>query len=196
MLRLRDAIAFLKTIWGALAGAAILFPGAVALLGLPIAPEKSRIALWYPVLGSIFAAFGLLLLLAYGEQLKSLSWARRTAVRGVVTAAFCVFALLSLRAFLLDPVVARVYYDSQSKVSVKEQKGGGVIMRQEIASDSLVSSPSSPSAETSSERPDPLDVVALALFVATMTSLAVGFGALGLHSYIHDSTGAVASDES
>jgi hypothetical protein len=164
MLRLRDAIAFLKTIWGALAGAAILFPGAVALLGLPIAPEKSRIALWYPVLGSIFAAFGLLLLLAYGEQLKSLSWARRTAVRGVVTAAFCVFALLSLRAFLLDPVVARVYYDSQSKVSVKEQKGGGVIMRQEIASDSLVSSPSSPSAETSSERPDPLDVVALGAF--------------------------------
>ncbi len=55
---------FLTSLWGILAVVSISFPGAAALLDLPIAVENSKISELYPVIGMISSAFCLLMLIS------------------------------------------------------------------------------------------------------------------------------------
>jgi len=81
--KLKEILAFLGSLWGVLTSTAILFPGAASLMNFPIAVKKSVLAPLYPIVAMIVAAFALLLLTVYRDDLAALSVARRTAVWGL-----------------------------------------------------------------------------------------------------------------
>ena len=78
----------LRSLWGVLAAAAVIFPGAAALLKVPLAVENSKISILYPVIGVIVSAFALLLATAYRDQFSELARARRWAVNAPAASCF------------------------------------------------------------------------------------------------------------
>src|SRR5262245_22585225 len=76
-------------LWGALAVAAIAFPGATSLFKLPIAVSDSMIGGLYPVIGTAVSAFSTLFLIAYKKELRELKFARKLAVWGLTVGLIC-----------------------------------------------------------------------------------------------------------
>ena len=167
-----DAFKFLRSLWGALALVAIAFPGAAALLKLPIAVENSRIAILYPVIGVVVAAFALLLATAYRDSFRSIAIARRWAVTAMSVALICFFGYVGTRVFLLDvehheEFLAR---DGDQLVLISKKRGE-IREERKMKGDGPTAIPN-----TSSRRGDPWDVLSLALFAGVFGSLSLSFG--------------------
>jgi hypothetical protein len=172
-----DAIRFLRSLWGALALIAVTFPGAAALLKLPIAVENSRIAALYPVIGVVVAAFALLMATAYRDKFASLAVARRWAVTAMSVALICFFGYVGTRVFLLDVEHNQEFLAHDGEQLVRIVKKRGIIIEDtKMKGDGLTAIPN-----TSSSRGDPWDVLSLALFAGVFASLSLSFTCLGLH---------------
>lgn len=165
---------FLSTLWGALAIAAVAFPGASTLLKLPIAPSDSNIGGLYPVIATIVSAFALLFLLAYKEELRLLKFARKLGVWGMVIGVICFFSFVSIRLFLLDVYgEQRISNFSQGR-ETRILRKPGVIQTEILENDKLLSR---------EMRGDPFDVLAMFFFAGAFASLTFGFAALGINAY-------------
>lgn len=173
MTALKRLFTFLSSLWGLLAVAALAFPGATALLNVPIAVDNSTIAALYPVIGTIVSAFATLFLVAYKKDLGSLQFARKLAIWGMAVGLGCFFAFVSVRLFLLDVSFAEKRQpELGQEVTVDRTKG---LIRTKITNtDGTISMES---------RGDPFDVLGLLLFAGTFASLTFGFTALGIHAY-------------
>lgn len=181
MHKLRAILKFLTSLWGLLASAAVLFPGAAALLKIPIAVENSQIKQLYVAIGTIIAAFSLLLLISYRDTLGNLSRARIVALVSALLALLTLFGFLGMRIFVLD-----VRTTAETAVGGKflyEAKDRGIILKE--TGRRIIEDENSYRRETESkeQRGDPWDLLALFLFTITLSSLTVAFGSLGIHSY-------------
>lgn len=175
-----DALKFLRSLWGALALVSVAFPGAAALLKLPLAVENSRIAALYPIIGVVVAAFALLLATAYRDEFSSLAVARRWAVTAMSVALICFFGYVGTRVFLLDVEHQQEFVARDGEQLVRISKNRGVILEDaKMKGEGPTIIPN-----TSSLRGDPWDVLALALFAGVFGSLSLSFTCLGLHVYV------------
>ena len=171
---IKRILGFLGSLWGALAVAAIAFPGATALLKVPIAVSESTIAGLYPVIGTIVSAFSTLFLIAYKQELTELKFARKLAVWGMALGLTFFFAFVSVRLFVLDIASEeRIQGPSASNVTLVMKKHG-IIQTEVTEGDKLL---------RAERRGDPFDVLGLILFAGTFASLTFGFTALGIHAY-------------
>lgn len=177
MKNLNRILMFLKSLWGVLTTATVLFPGAAALLKLPIAVQNSKIATLYPTIGIIVSAFALLLLTAYRDRLVVLDLARRWATFSMVVAMALFFSFVLVRVFVLNVDYENRYLDSARNVEVWFARSRGIIGERETRLDGKVE------ATVKSERGDPWDVLSLVFFTGSFASLTVAFGVLGLHAY-------------
>ncbi|RIJ06227.1 hypothetical protein DXK93_00190 [Achromobacter sp. K91] len=173
MTALKRLFTFLSSLWGLLAVAALAFPGATALLKVPIAVDNSTIAPLYPVIGTIVSAFATLFLVAYKQDLGSLLFARKLAIWGMAVGLVCFFAFVSVRLFLLDVSSAEIRQHELGQ-EVRTNRAKGRIQTQITHRDGTQSVES---------RGDPFDVLGLFLFAGTFASLTFGFTALGIHAY-------------
>jgi len=174
-----NALKFLRNFWGLLAAVAVVFPGAAALLKVPLAVENSKIAILYPVIGVVGSAFAVLLTTAYRERLASLELARKWAVSAMLAAAICFFGFIGVRVYLLDIDYKAEYLRRDGDVKVIEEKSRGLIFeRTEMLGGALTAFPN-----VSRESGDPWDILALALFTASFSLVALSFSSLGLHVY-------------
>lgn len=176
MMRLAN---FLTSLWGILTAAAVLFPGAAAILKLPIAVEHSKISELYPAFGSVIAAFSLLMISVYQDKLSSLQTARMISTLAATVAILALFTFVGIRTFALDVDFQRQTIDKERNIIVQEGKSKGLITYREknYVSTGDVSS------EVLSEEGDPWDLGCLAAFILMFSSLTVAFGALGIHVY-------------
>ncbi|WLI10346.1 MULTISPECIES: hypothetical protein [Pseudomonas] len=170
---------FLTSLWGILTAAAVLFPGAAAILKLPIAVENSQIGALYPTFGSIIAAFSLLFLTAYQDKLSSLTLARNISTMAATLAIISLFTFVGIRIFALDIDYERRTIDTERNLLVQEGKIRGLILYSEKIYTPTALAPS----ETQSKRGDPWDLACLASFILMFSSLTVAFGSLGIHTY-------------
>ncbi|MDT4898037.1 MAG: hypothetical protein QOH25_3114 [Acidobacteriota bacterium] len=181
MKKLQKIFKFLKSLWGALTTAAILFPGAAALLKVPIAVENSHIASLYPIVATIVSAFGLLLMIAYLDTLANVAKARKTSVIAMSIALLSFFGYVAVRVYLLDVEYVRMYKDPVEKTQTAYARRRGEVI---ISTRSLnqIADGNLPEA-TDITSGDPWDLLGLMLFSGTFASFSVAFGALGLHVY-------------
>lgn len=171
---IKRLLEFLSTLWGTLAVAAIAFPGATALLKLPIAVSESTIASLYPVIGTIVSAFATLFLIAYKEELRILQFARKLAVWGMAVGLVCFFSFVSVRLFLLDVHSEENIPGASQGMLTRISKKPGIIQTEITQNDRLV---------RIERRGDPFDVLGLFFFAGTFASLTFGFTALGINAY-------------
>ena len=171
---IKQILAFLSSLWGALAAAAIAFPGATSLLKVPIAVSQSKIAGLYPVIGTIVSAFATLFLIAYKKELSVLSYARRLAVWGMVIGVACFFSFVAVRLFILD-----VKSEENPNIIVQGQHTR-ISRNQGIIQTEITQDGKSVRIEL---RGDPYDLLGLFFFAGTFASLTFGFTALGIHAY-------------
>ena len=171
---IKKLLGFLSTLWGALAGAAVAFPGAAALLKLPIAVQNSQISGLYPASGMIFSAFATLFLIAYTDELSELKFARKLALSGMALGFLFFVAFVCVRVFILDIVdVKTIPGPSQSSATIITKENGLIITE--------VKEGDKPT--RIGQRGDPFDILGLVLFIGTFASLTFGFTALGIHTY-------------
>jgi hypothetical protein len=168
---------FLRSLWGLLATAAILFPGAAALLKVPIAVENSRIAALYPTLGVILSSFALLFLTAYKDRLSDLALARKWAISSFTIALIMLFSFVSLRVCILDVDKVKRSIDKEHNVEIVIGKERGFIFEEKIPLGE------SKYASFRSKQGDPWDILGLIFFTGTFATLTLAFGSLGLHVY-------------
>jgi hypothetical protein len=174
-----NALKFLRSFWGLLAAVTVVFPGAAALLNVPLAVEHSKIAVLYPVVGVIASAFAVLLATAYRERLFSLEVARTWAVTSMLAAGACFFGFIGVRVYLLDLDYKTEYVRRDGDELVIEGKSRGMIMeRSEMKGGVVTAIPN-----VSLEAGDPWDILALALFTSSFSLVALSFSSLGLHVY-------------
>jgi hypothetical protein len=171
---IKKLLTFLTTLWGALAVTAIAFPGAAALLDVPLAVEHSKISTLYPVLGTISSAFGLLILLSFQEELRQHAFARRLAVRSAAAGFLLFLCFVMVRVAYLDIQVSQRSQPPEVGEYVLRHHSLGIMRLEKFSDGKLVQV---------EERGDPLDVLALGLFAATFASFTVGFSALGIHTF-------------
>src|SRR6185436_5321453 len=95
---IQKLIGFLTTLWGLLAVASAAFPGAAALVDLPIAASNSKIAALYPVIGTVASAFCLLLLISYQRELREITFARGLAIKSVSVGFALFFSFVTVRS--------------------------------------------------------------------------------------------------
>ncbi len=174
MNQIKKLFSFLTTLWGALAVTAIAFPGATALLEIPIAAENSKISALYPVIGTICSAFCLLILLSYQEELRVHSFARKLALRAGILGFLLFMSFVMIRVVYLDINVSQRGEPPQTGEFIYRHHGLGLMLIERYQDGQLVQR---------EERGDPLDVLALALFAVTFASFTVGFSALGIHTF-------------
>ena len=177
-----EALSFLKSLWGALAATAVLFPGAAALLQLPITVEHSKIATLYPVIGGVLAAFSLLFATVYRDKFASLESARKWALSAFTIGLLAFFSFVSVRVYFLDVKSETSFLDMQGRQVTTISKNSGVIM--ETTKDREGELTEVP--DLIVERGDPWDLLALVFFSTTFASLTFAFSALGLHAYINE----------
>lgn len=170
---------FLASLWGVLAAAAILFPGAAAVLELPIAVKNSQIAALYPAFGSTIAALALLFLTVYRDRLTRLEFARKVSAWAGALGLASLLAFVGIRTFALDLQYSRKSIDHARNLVVEEAKDRGVIRILEKTYSEASPSPT----EFASERGDPWDLASLTTFIALFSAFTVAFGALGIHVY-------------
>ncbi len=183
IIKLKELLSYLKTLWGLLGAAAVLFPGASALLKIPVATEESRIAALYPIIGTTISAFGILLLITYRERLLDLKFARKLGIVSMAVALSCFFAFLSVRVVYLDVETHRlVSSDLEKNIEVWVSKNKGLLLEEHRE---LGGQTSERDRRTlyQSLRGDPLDILALLMFTGTFASLGFAFTALGIHNY-------------
>lgn len=174
MNQIKKLFAFLTTLWGALAVTAIAFPGATALLEIPIAVQNSKITALYPVIGTIGSAFCLLILLSYQEELRAHAFARKLALRAGILGFLLFMSFVMIRMVYLDVNISQRAEPPAVGEYVYRHHGLGVMKIERYKDGKLVQV---------EERGDPLDVLALALFAATFASFTLGFSALGIHTF-------------
>jgi hypothetical protein len=174
MSELKKLFAFLTTLWGALAVTAIAFPGATALMDIPIAVENSKISALYPVIGTIGSAFCLLILLSYQEELRVHSFARKLALRAGILGFLFFMSFVMVRVVYLDVNISQRGEPPEQGAFIYRHHGQGLMKLERYQDGVLVQV---------EERGDPLDVLALALFAATFASFTLGFSALGIHTF-------------
>lgn len=165
--------------WGALAAAAALFPGAATLLGADIPPSNSLLKTYYTVVPTVAACFCLLLLTTYKDSLFSLSKARRLASRSFLFAIILLFSFVAVKLIWLDRETARDYVDEKF-AEVQYIRSHGLVKIQ--TTQPQQSDGSRPDREMV-EYGDPVDFIALVLLTNTFAGLTVAFGALGLNVY-------------
>jgi hypothetical protein len=175
---------FLQSLWGSLATAAVLFPGAAALLKVRIAPAHSGNKEFYAIAATIFAAFALLMQTTFVQELARLRTARRVAILGGVAAVACFFSLLVIRGTFLDVVTRTrqleiVGHDS-IVVQIVHDSGVVHVGRSRFTSDT---SRLATLAASEYSKGDPWDVVGLSLFCGAVVGFTVAFGALGINAY-------------
>lgn len=171
---IQKLIGFLTTLWGLLAVASAAFPGAAALMDLPIAANNSKIAALYPVIGTVASAFCLLLLISYQRELREITFARRLAIRSVLLGFVLFFSFVTVRSVYLDIQVAQQAQPPQIGAFTLTHRSLGLLKVEHFVDGKLIQI---------EERGDPLDVLALALFASTFASFTLGFSALGVYTY-------------
>jgi hypothetical protein len=183
MATIKELLNYLKTLWGLLATAAVLFPGAAAFLKIPIAVEESKIAALYPIIGTTVSAFATLFLITFRKQLLDLKFAHKLSIFGMAFALVCFFSFVLVRVVYLDVDMYRVVSsDREKNIEIREYKKRGLLGEEHTE---LVSRVPDGGRKIfyESRRGDPLDIVALLLFTGTFASLGFAFTALGIHTY-------------
>lgn len=182
MSKANEALSFLKTLWGSLAATAVLFPGAAALLKLPISAANSKISILYPVIGGVFAAFSLLFSTVYRDRFVELKTARAWALFSIAIAIVSFFSFVSVRVYFLDVRSEARYLAMGGRQVVEISKNAGLVLEQtKDREGELTAVP-----DVIVEKGDPWDLAALILFCFTLSSLTFAFSALGLHAYANE----------
>lgn len=174
MTSIKHLLAFLSSLWGALAVAAIAFPGATALLNVPIAVSNSTIAGLYPVIGTIVSAFATLFLIAYKQNLTKLQFAQKLAVWGMILGLVCFFSFGAVRLFVLDTSAFETISGPSQGSTTRITRDRGIIEIEIWENDMVI---------RHERRGDPFDLLGLFLFAGIFASLTFGFTALGIHAY-------------
>jgi hypothetical protein len=171
-------IRYLSSLWGVLSAASVLFPGAAALLKAGVAPNNSQITPLYAVIPTVIAAFSLLLLTSFRQELRDLRRARKAAVIAFVVALISLFAALlakqNVDVFQRD---AARWNSSHNEFTVVVRDHGSV----QISTFNPQEEGDHPVAITS--KGDPVDIALLVLFALLTAALTIAFGTLGIHSY-------------
>jgi len=171
---IKQLLAFLSNLWGLLGVAAVAFPGASTFLKVPVAPSDSNIGGLYPVIGTIVSAFAALFLVAYKKDLRSLQFARKLAIWGIVLGVICFFSFVSTRLFLLDVYSEEHISQPSQRRETRILRKPGVIQTEVYENERMLSR---------HMRGDPFDVLALFFFAGAFASLSFGFTALGINAY-------------
>jgi hypothetical protein len=177
-----DLIKFLKNLWGALAVAAILFPGAATLLKLPLAVENSVIDFLYPVTPMLIATFSLLFLTAYKSELRCIKTARKLSVRSMGLGILGLFAFLFVRVEYLDINTRKQYHEDSTGFEYRESRSKGIIQVERVKT-SVTNNNVVEEEKYNYMYGDPIDILALFIFTMTFTAFTIAFGSLGIHAF-------------
>ena len=175
--------AFLGSLWGVLTSVAILFPGAAALLNLPLIADSPLKGV-YAAIAPVFSALAVLCILLRGAS-KLNRW--EAALRYAIVFGAGAFVLLTLfvsvkTTFLhdaqwsdttWDPLVHHSRLKSVLRTEIISRDGSVCVRR--TAEGCVVEQ---------SERIDPWELVALLLFVLAFVFLSAAFSAAGIHFYL------------
>ena len=174
MVTIKRIVSFLSSLWGALAVATVAFPGAAALLKVPLAVEHSRLAQFYSLLPTVASSFCILFLIAYKVELAELTRARRVAVSAVAIGFLCFFSFLGVRVYYLDIDATQIIEEDADGQVIRVEQSKGLLLRKYLTGDKVT---------YEDRRADPYDILSLALFTASFAALSLGFGSLGIYTY-------------
>lgn len=166
---------YLGSLWGALSGVTILFPGVISLTKLSFGPNHSEVKAHYAVIPTLLSMFALLLLTSYRAELANLRRARRLALAAFTLAVLMLFGALLLRQTKVNVTQVEAPVTSGGRVTHKA-RGQGTIeveITSELTGEWIAKT----------KKGDPLDILLLALTSGGFVFLTVAFGSLGINEY-------------
>jgi hypothetical protein len=180
---------YLKSLWAILAIAVAALPAMNYFSDVSVVPRNSQIAGLYGALPSLSAAFALLLLTTFRNELKDLKYARKVALIFVVGGFFSTFSFIGIKTFMVDLESSERLISHDGTTRKWVDKSRGVIQTKTFdlksASDEAVSE---------NLRGDPWDIAGLATYTLAIAGFSIGFCALGIYSFMNEEVEVIPPD--
>lgn len=177
---------YLKSLWGALASATVLFPTASAFLNLPFV-GGSVLKEFYVAIGTTFSVLALLIVLTFADSLREASTVRKASLSFMGIGVTLLFAFISIKTLVLyDHLTHDVKKSTNTITTIDRRVNSSGEVDVSIRNTDIESNAEQ---RNDMKQTSPFEVLALLMFSLALMCFTTSFTMLGIYLY-HSSSDA------